>query len=62
VGELGKSRENGGYPVGILAHHLVHDESTWDFLDQLLEMTALANMCEWLPGPALIEAPRAIKA
>jgi len=62
VGELRKSRENGGYPVGILTHHLVHDESAWDFLDQLLEMTALADRCEWLSGPALLAAPRAFKA
>lgn len=24
-------------PTGILTHHLVHDEATWDFLDRLLD-------------------------
>lgn len=56
VEELRKSREAGGYPVGILAHHLVHDETAWDFLDQLLEMTALGNACTWLSGRALLQS------
>jgi peptidoglycan/xylan/chitin deacetylase (PgdA/CDA1 family) len=55
VEELGKSREGGGYPVGILTHHMVHDETAWDFLDQLLEMTALGNSCNWLSGAALMQ-------
>jgi len=57
VDALQKSRKSGGYPVGILAHHLVHDESAWDFLDQLLEMTALGDSCEWLSGRALMRQP-----
>jgi hypothetical protein len=62
VGELRKSREGGGYPVGILAHHIVHDESAWDFLDQLLEMTALSSLCEWQPGAALLKSPNSATA
>jgi hypothetical protein len=54
--ELRKSRESGFYPVGILTHHAVHDEQAWDFLAQLLEMTALGNSCEWLTGDALLRA------
>jgi hypothetical protein len=62
VDALKKSRNNGAYPVGILTHHLVHDESAWDFLDQLLEMTALADTCRWLSGPALLKARGETKA
>ncbi|MBL8895310.1 MAG: polysaccharide deacetylase family protein [Rhizobiales bacterium] len=54
VRELQKSREGGFYPIGVLTHHLAHDESAWDFLDQLLEMTALGETCKWLPGPELL--------
>jgi hypothetical protein len=54
VDALRKSRESGGYPVGILTHHIVHDDAAWDFLDQLLEMTALGNSCTWLSGSALL--------
>lgn len=54
VAELRKSREGSQHPVGILTHHIVHDEAAWDFLDQLLEMTALGNSCKWLPGEALL--------
>ncbi|MBL8905477.1 MAG: polysaccharide deacetylase family protein [Rhizobiales bacterium] len=62
VDELRKSRQTGGYPVGILTHHIVHDDQAWDFLDQLLEMTALSGPCEWQSGPALLETPRPAKA
>jgi len=55
--ELRKSREGGGHPVGILTHHIVHDDAAWDFLDQLLEMTALGNSCKWLSGAELLRRP-----
>ncbi|MFO0993907.1 MAG: polysaccharide deacetylase family protein [Hyphomicrobiales bacterium] len=56
VRELQKSREAGGYPVGVLTHHLAHDETAWDFLDQLLEMTALGDTCKWFSGPQLLRS------
>lgn len=31
-----ENRADAGEPTGILTHHLVHDEATWDFLDRLL--------------------------
>lgn len=33
---LVEARERGGAPVGILTHHLVHDEQAWRTLDALL--------------------------
>ncbi len=46
--------QDGGDPVGLLAHHLVHDESAWDFLERLF---TLCRDCgaEWLPASALLE-------
>ena len=29
-----------GAPIGVLTHHLVHDDAAWDFLQQLFEATA----------------------
>jgi len=42
---LGISRANGFYPVGILTHHLVHDEVAWSSLSDLLALSDLA----WVP-------------
>jgi hypothetical protein len=33
---LGQARERGGSPLGILSHHLVHDEQAWETLEWLL--------------------------
>ncbi|QFI70271.1 polysaccharide deacetylase family protein [Sinorhizobium alkalisoli] len=33
--------------VGILTHHLVHDESVWAFLSKLFEITASHPACRW---------------
>ncbi len=43
-----------GEPVGLLTHHLVHDESAWLFLERLLTATARAEACVWLPVRTLI--------
>lgn len=37
----------GGDAVGILTHHLVHDEAAWDFLEDLFELTAGHHACRW---------------
>ena len=34
-------------PVGILTHHLVHDETAWLFLERLFEATAGNPACRW---------------
>jgi hypothetical protein len=33
--------------IGVLTHHLVHDEQAWGFLDQLFEITAGHPACVW---------------
>ncbi|MDK1374209.1 MULTISPECIES: polysaccharide deacetylase family protein [unclassified Sinorhizobium] len=40
--------------VGILTHHLVHDESVWQFLSRLFELTAVHPACRWRRGGDLI--------
>jgi hypothetical protein len=34
-------------PIGLLGHHLVHDEVAWDFIDRLFEVTAASGACRW---------------
>jgi peptidoglycan/xylan/chitin deacetylase (PgdA/CDA1 family) len=38
-------REDG--VVGLLTHHLVHDEAAWRFLGQLFEVTSRHECCRW---------------
>ncbi|AZO11441.1 polysaccharide deacetylase [Mesorhizobium sp. M3A.F.Ca.ET.080.04.2.1] len=45
---------DGGEPVGLLTHHLVHDESAWLFLERLFTVAAQTEACAWLPIRALI--------
>ena len=45
-----------GEAVGILSHHLVHDEAAWSFLEQLFELTAARPGCKWLSAAELIGA------
>lgn len=41
-------------PIGILTHHLVHDEAAWGFLANLLRLTARHEAVTWnWPVPAL---------
>lgn len=39
----------GGGPVGVLTHHLVHDEAAWGFLDELFACTTQHPACRWVP-------------
>jgi hypothetical protein len=34
-------------PIGILTHHLVHEEVSWDLLQELFELTARHPAIEW---------------
>jgi hypothetical protein len=47
VQELAASRLFNQYPVGILAHHLVHDESAFKFLEALFE-ASWHPACQWI--------------
>ncbi|WP_108881398.1 polysaccharide deacetylase family protein [Anderseniella sp. Alg231-50] len=42
---LGVSRANGFYPVGLLTHHLVHDDAAWSALGGVLAHPGL----NWVP-------------
>lgn len=42
-------------PVGILAHHLVHDDAAWEFLRTLFSVTADTEGCQWVSLGELIE-------
>lgn len=46
VQELAASRLSARYAVGVLTHHLVHDEAAWIFLARLFEATR-HPACEW---------------
>ncbi len=46
--QLAESRRRGGEPVGVLTHHLAHDESAWVFLERLFLNTAGRPGVEWV--------------
>jgi hypothetical protein len=39
------------YAIGILTHHLVHDEAAWNFLENLF---SLAQSQRWLSAQELV--------
>ena len=43
-------------PVGILSHHLVHDEAAWAFLEKLFGLTRRFKTIRWLSAGDLIAA------
>jgi len=47
--------DGGAEPIGILAHHLVHDESAWLFLEGLFEIVAASSSVRWAPLSELID-------
>jgi len=47
VAQLERAFRGEGGPVGLLSHHLVHDEVAWSFLDRLLKITAASGACRW---------------
>ncbi|WP_064707323.1 polysaccharide deacetylase family protein [Rhizobium bangladeshense] len=56
VAELGDRFAGNEEPIGLLTHHLVHDEVAWDFLSALFAATALHPAVRWLPAAALLKA------
>ncbi|MGA1831126.1 polysaccharide deacetylase family protein [Rhizobium wenxiniae] len=43
--------------LGVLTHHLVHDDAAWDFLDDFFTLTAVHPACRWVPVSALMQRP-----
>ena len=55
VAALAERREAGsGEPIGLLSHHLVHDETAWSFLQALFEVTNEAAACRWMAARELM--------
>ncbi|CAN7697567.1 polysaccharide deacetylase family protein [Phyllobacterium sp. LjRoot231] len=48
VKELQQRFDGSDEPIGILTHHLVHDESTWEFLLTLFAVTAEVPGGRWI--------------
>jgi hypothetical protein len=46
VARLGQMFDQGG-SLGLLTHHLVHDEAVWDFMNALFKSTARHPACRW---------------
>jgi hypothetical protein len=40
-------------PIGLLTHHLVHDEEAWRFLDELLLFPPLQERAHWPEAASL---------
>ncbi|WP_421855035.1 polysaccharide deacetylase family protein [Oricola sp.] len=53
---LKRAREADFAPVGILAHHLVHDEAAWLALDQLAKWAARHQVVSWNSARSLLAA------
>jgi hypothetical protein len=54
--ELRRRRKAGLWdaPIGLLTHHLAHDEASWVFLERFLRWTAGRREFAWVALPALI--------
>lgn len=42
-------------PVGLLTHHLVHDEQAWQFLEQLFAATSAHPAVRWIAASELLD-------
>ncbi|RUM27050.1 polysaccharide deacetylase [Rhizobium vallis] len=56
VAELRDRFAGSDEPVGVLAHHLVHDAAAWNFLSALFAVTARHPAVLWSPALALLQA------
>lgn len=54
--ELARARADGRPHVGVLAHHLVHDETAWAFLDGLLGELRGHPAVRWVRAAELLPA------
>ncbi|MBD9371506.1 polysaccharide deacetylase family protein [Rhizobium sp. ARZ01] len=53
--------ETGGGTLGLLTHHLVHDEAVWIFLEALFERTARHPACRWTKLSTIVAGLRVLK-
>ena len=59
VARLEHMFDNGG-TMGLLTHHLVHDEIVWDFMRVLFDATASHAACRWTPVAEILQEFRAV--
>ena len=48
-----------GGTMGLLTHHLVHDEAVWDFMTALFQATVNHPACRWTPVADILREQRA---
>lgn len=49
-GDVEGKADQEGRTIGVLTHHLVHDDGVWTFLENLFTVTAGHPACRWLGG------------
>ncbi|MCP5085126.1 MAG: polysaccharide deacetylase [Alphaproteobacteria bacterium] len=54
--KLIEARTPTGLPIGILSHHLVHDDAAWSFLDKLADVLDSYPRTRWLRPSELFSA------
>jgi hypothetical protein len=52
--ELASARQGGWHPVGVLTHHLVHDDTAWAALDAVLQVVSAHPAAAWCDPHALV--------
>ena len=55
VRRLREAHDSNG-TMGLLTHHLVHDEAAWSFIDRLLAFTSRHPACRWTSLPEILAA------
>jgi hypothetical protein len=55
---LGEARLRGGAPVGILTHHLAHDETAWRSFEMLLDHLQMRSDVTFTDAAACLENPQ----
>ncbi len=56
AGLLARSRNCSSSPIGVLAHHLVHDDLAWRFIKQLFAATSQHPAVRWCAADELVKA------
>ncbi|MBP1861411.1 polysaccharide deacetylase family protein [Rhizobium herbae] len=58
VARLRHMFDNGG-TMGLLTHHLVHDDAVWNFMSALFAVTSRHPACLWTPVPDILRGQKA---
>lgn len=53
---------DGREPLGLLTHHLVHDEAIWAFLERLLHLFATSGAVNFLPARAIFDVHQTVSS